>query len=107
MFDKPVINVGYNPPGLDPAVLNYLRYYSFDHYRPVVESGAVQVAKSPTQMEELLRQALVDPGRGQAERRALVHRMFEGMLDGRCGERMAQLLSALAAAGRRNGSGTR
>ncbi len=47
MFDKPVINVGYNPPSVPEGELSYARYYRFDHYAPVVASGAVRLAKSP------------------------------------------------------------
>jgi hypothetical protein len=46
MFAKPVINVAYNPPEIHSSLVDYARYYEFDHYRPVVESGAVQVAGS-------------------------------------------------------------
>ena len=35
MFDKPVINVGYNPPSVDEKNLAYADYYEFDHYRTV------------------------------------------------------------------------
>ena len=37
MFDKPVINIGYNPPGTEVSPVEYRRYYDFDHYRPIVE----------------------------------------------------------------------
>ena len=41
MFDKPVLNIGYDPPGFDVRPISYARYYRFDHYKPVVDSGAV------------------------------------------------------------------
>ena len=37
MFDKPVINVAYNPPGVDIGSLDFARYYDFDHLRPVLK----------------------------------------------------------------------
>src|SRR5262249_41116886 len=61
MFDKPVINVGYNPRGLDREVLDYARYYKFDHYTPIVESGAVEVAESEPDLARRLADALSHP----------------------------------------------
>src|SRR5262245_12326459 len=54
MFDKPVVNVGYNPPGVEISELDYSRYYKFDHYRKVVESGAVRVAGSGQELAAML-----------------------------------------------------
>jgi hypothetical protein len=99
MFDKPVINVAYNPPGLDVGPLDYGRAYQFDHYRPVVESGAVTLATDEAQMADLIRRALVAPQEHSASRRRLVATMFEGTLDGRSSKRVAAVLHTLAAAG--------
>ena len=55
MFDKPVINVAYNPPGLNIEPLDFGRAYAFDHYRPVVESGAVALANNEAHMKTLRR----------------------------------------------------
>jgi len=96
MFDKPVINVAYNPLGLDTVRVPYARYYQYDHYRPVVASGAVQLAHSPAEMERLLREALKDPSTHSNERQALIARMFGGTLDGRSSERVAGVLLELA-----------
>lgn len=96
MMNKPVINVAYNPPGLDIRPIEFARYYEFDHYRPVAESGAVVLARSPGAMKELLHRALSDPSAGQPQRRSLVQQMFGASLDGRCGTRIAELLSELA-----------
>jgi hypothetical protein len=98
MFDKPVINVGYNPPGMDAASLpvDYIRYYDYDHYRPVVESGAVELARSESQLEDMLRAALAAPGRLGTERRALVKSFFGETLDGRSATRVARTLADLS-----------
>lgn len=94
MFDKPVINVGYNPP-IDIAPVNYATYYGFDHYRPVVESGAVSVASSEEEMQRFIIQALSDPAAGRAQRQQLVQRMFGQTLDGRSGQRVGECLLTL------------
>jgi len=97
MFDKPALNVGYNPPGMDSVRVPYARYYQYDHYRPVVESGAVEVAWTAGEMRVMLRDALVDPKRRSAQRQQLIRRMFGDTLDGRSHERVAQVLLTLAA----------
>jgi hypothetical protein len=96
MFDKPVINVGYNPPGVDSVRVPYARYYEFDHYKPLVDSGAVSLARSPEEMRTMLRDALAHPEGRRAERRALMQTMFGDTLDGRSGERVAEVLLRLA-----------
>jgi hypothetical protein len=96
MFDKPVINVGYNPPGVSAAELEYSRYYKFDHYRKVVESGAVQVSSSEEELRAMLRRALAEPASGSAERKALIKDMFGDTLDGYSGLRVADRLMQLA-----------
>src|SRR5262249_11306894 len=85
MFDKPVINVGYNPPGVDISPIDYRRYYQFDHYRPVVESGAVEVAVSEDDLRDKLRNALSEPERRSEHRSRLLRGMFGSTLDGSCG----------------------
>src|SRR3712207_4086295 len=98
MFDKPVINVGYNPPGIDIGPIDYSRYYEFDHYRPIVESGAITVARSEDEMRAALRRALTAPQADGHARRALIRGMFGTALDGYAGLRVADRLVKLAEA---------
>ena len=95
MFNKPVINVGYNPPGIDISPIDFARYYYFDHYRPVVESGAVDVAASEKEMRTLLISALSKPDTGSMKRSALIRNMFGDSLDGQSGQRVANHLPPL------------
>jgi hypothetical protein len=99
MFDKPVINVGYNPAGVGAEELEYSRYYRFDHYRKVVESGAVCVAASEDELRGMLRRALLEPQTQSAARRDLIKTMFGDTLDGYSGLRVADRLMKLARAG--------
>jgi hypothetical protein len=96
MFDRPVVNIGYNPPSVDRRELDYARYYDFDHYKPVVDSGAVAVARSPAELRPLLMAALTDPGPAVARGRAFLSSMFGATLDGRSGDRVADTLLDLA-----------
>lgn len=96
MFDKPVINVGYNPAGVDAKTLRYADYYQFDHYKPIVESGAVEVAASAEEMRELIQKALDEPPRRKTERKKLLEKMFGSTLDGKAARRVARTLLRLA-----------
>ena len=97
MFDKPVINVAYNPPGMTSVRVPYARYYEYDHYRAVIESGAVDVARTQEDMRVQLREALTIPDARRVQRRSLMQHMFGDTLDGRSSERVAKLVLDLAA----------
>jgi hypothetical protein len=98
MFDKPVINVAYRPPRevFSPDDFDYRRYYEFEHYRPVIESGAIMLARSENEMPAFIRKALTEPEAASAERLALIRRMFGDRLDGRSAERIAERLLQIA-----------
>lgn len=99
MFDRPVINVAYDPPGPQEVRVPYARYYEFDHYAPLVSRGLVELARSPEALGEAMRVLLVDPSRGAERRRAFIRGMFGDTLDGRSGERVAAELLRIARAG--------
>ncbi len=102
MFDKPAINPCFLPPGVDPRVsFDFTRYYEFEHYRPIVASGAVELARSPEDLGMMIRRALCEPERLRGERAALVREFFGETLDGEAGGRLARILVDLA---RRGGS---
>jgi hypothetical protein len=97
MFDKPVINLDFDPPGSAlPWCMGYSRHLHFDHYRPVAQSGAVMVARSEADMRQMLQRGLSAPHEHSERRRALLKSMFGELLDGRSGQRIAQRLAALA-----------
>jgi len=96
MFDKPVVNVGYNPATVDKRELDYARYYHFDHYRLLVEAGAVAVAKTEKELLEMLRSALATPQTNSSQRQKVVTDMFADTLDGWVATRVAHRLLELA-----------
>jgi hypothetical protein len=96
MFDKPVINIGFDPPGFKPPT-SFERFYSFDHYRPVVESGGVEVAWTPESLKSMIVQNLTNPQVRSVQRRALLAQMFGDTLDGMSSRRVAEQLIRLAA----------
>lgn len=103
MFDKPVLNVGYNPPGADISPVSFASYYNFDHYREVVESGAVTVVPSQDEMAACLRRALLEPEHKREERRLLIQKMFGNLLDGKSSLRVAEALLTAARLSQRTG----
>ena len=96
MFDKPVINVGYNPPSVPETEVSYVRYYEFDHYKPVVESGAICLARSQREMREMILENLHDPSSRTNDRKKLISQMFGDTLDGCSSTRVADTLLQLA-----------
>lgn len=97
MQDKPVINLGFDPPGSSlPYHFRYIRHIEFDHYRPVAESGAVMVAKSESDMQRMLLRGLTEPAADSEKRRCFIKSMFGATLDGNSGRRVADQLVILA-----------
>jgi hypothetical protein len=97
LHNKPVINLGFDPPGSNlPHSMRYERHLTFDHYRPVTESGAVMVARSEKDLEEMIRRGLQGPSAQAPRASELLHEMFGEMLDGRSGRRVAETLIDLA-----------
>ena len=76
ILDKPVINIAFNPPGEAIYPNDYEKIYDFDHYRPIVESGAISLAKNPGELEDQLRIYLENPKIHQTERKKLVNDFF-------------------------------
>ncbi len=94
---RPVVNVAFDiTPGTE--LDHYARdVYHYDHYRSVVELGAVQLVYS---MDELVRavSAYLENPELHAEGRARLLQHQCGDVDGRAGRRAAQQLLALARA---------
>lgn len=96
MFDKPVINLAYNAPNVDPGVVDVAMYYGFDHYRPIVESGAIALARSEQETRDLVKESLRHPEIRSRERRDLIQTMFGDQLDGWAGRRLARQIARAA-----------
>lgn len=94
--DLPTINVGYGATfAQDGADItgNLLR---MEHYRPVVDSGGVEVVGDASALRRALLQALQDRSY-RAEGRARLRESMCGPLDGRSGDRIADVLHKTAA----------
>ncbi len=96
MFNKPAINVGYNPPGKDIYPYNYTRFYSFDHYKPIVDSGAVQVAMDEDEMKSYLLEAIHQPEKYSKQREALINDFFEDRQGLNVAEAFVKIINGIA-----------
>jgi hypothetical protein len=95
VFDTPVVNVGFDEHVDVPAPLSIRRYFRFEHYRPVVETGAATVASSPEGLVSAVRAYLADRTRDQEARRKLAARLCP-FRDASAGQRLARaVLDAL------------
>ena len=96
MLDKPTINVGYNPPGVDVSPKDYRVYYSWEHYKTVAESGAIDVAWSESEMDRLIRLSLKNPDRLTSDRARFTSAFFGDTLDGKSAVRVAEAVAEFA-----------
>jgi hypothetical protein len=96
MFDKPVMNIGFDPPGSDiPHPFRWRRHIEFDHYRPVAESGGVMVAYSTDDVRRMIARGLQQPEADREARRQYLCQTFGDTLDGRAGRRFGERLISL------------
>lgn len=89
LCDRPVVNIAFDlsPERSFQAAIE--QYYSeYDHYRTVVESGAVRLARSPEELLAEVAASLGEPGRDREGRRRLVD-LWCGPFDGGSGRRLA------------------
>ncbi len=97
LFDTPVVNIGFDETPDLPLPLSITRYYQFEHYQPVVETGAAHVAVSAIDLVRAVARYLADPARDGVGRRALARRCC-AFTDGQAGARLGQwVLDTLAA----------
>lgn len=95
MFDKPIIGVGFDPPGVDISPINFADLYKFDHYVPIVNTGALDIAFSEEELYKYIDQNLKAPEAKRVERAQLIRQFFNPQLDGNARERVADVLSSL------------
>ena len=100
IFDRPVINIKYDGPQRLPRSIRVKRVYKYDHYRNITASGAVQLVGNKKALESALLRAIQEPGRRSAARREIVE-LECGPVDGNAGKRLAEALSQISGATKR------
>jgi hypothetical protein len=94
LCDRPAVNVAFDLSPESSFQTAILRYYTdYDHYRTVVESGAVRLAHSPEELLAHVTAYLRDPGLERQGRKRLVD-LWCGPFDGGSGHRLAAALLA-------------
>jgi hypothetical protein len=100
IFDTPVINIGFDPIEHAPLPLSIRRYFSYEHYQPVLETGAARIAATPRELVEQVRAYVTDPGLDRQPRAELVRQVCE-FTDGCSGRRVGRAVAAALHASRR------
>jgi hypothetical protein len=80
ILNKPVINIAFNPPGENIYPNNYEKIYDFDHYKTIIDSGAISLVKNTDELERVIIKYLEQPGWKENERNRLVKDFFEEKL---------------------------
>lgn len=93
IFDKPVINTVFGNE--KNGFYNDQRFLEYTHYKRVVESGAVSIAKNETQLIDQINFSLENPNARLENQRDLVKLQISKPLEG-TSERIAQVLRKLA-----------
>ncbi|MDO8467198.1 MAG: CDP-glycerol glycerophosphotransferase family protein [bacterium] len=89
IFDKPVINIAYERR---PHPRNFILWaYEVDHYRSVLNTGAVRLVKNDDELIDQLNAYFADPSSDREGRRRLVAEQC-GAQDGKAGKRVADFL---------------
>lgn len=90
IFDRPVVNLDYDPePGRPHLDLIREVNHLWTHFKPVAESGGVELVNNHAEMVEAIKTCLAHPEMHREKRRWITEFVC-GYVDGRCGERMAR-----------------
>jgi CDP-Glycerol:Poly(glycerophosphate) glycerophosphotransferase len=92
LFDKPVINTVFGNP--ENGLYNDQRFLNFDHYKKVVDSQSVTIAKNETELIDQINQALRQPEERTSQRKAMIDLQVSEPLEG-TSERIALTLRAI------------
>jgi hypothetical protein len=94
LCDRPVVNIAFDLSPERSFQTTIEQYYAeYDHYRTVVESGAVRLARSSGELLAHVAACLRDPGLDREGRRRLAD-LWCGPFDGGSGRRLAAALLA-------------
>jgi len=92
LFDKPVINTVFG--NLENGLYNDQRFLDFGHFKKVVDSKSVTIAKNEKELIEQINQALSNSKERTKERKAMIDLQVSEPLEG-TSKRIAQTLSHL------------
>ena len=76
VLDKPIINIAFNPPNVNIYPNDYKKIYEFDHYKPIVNSGAISIANTKQELESQIKEYLSDEKLNSDKRKKLLENFF-------------------------------
>jgi len=92
LFDKPVINTVFG--NASNGLYNDQRFLNYGHYKKVVESGAVTIAKNEEELIAQMNEALANPDERTEQRKAMIDLQISKALVG-TSKRIATILSQI------------
>lgn len=92
LFDKPVINTVFG--NRDNGLYDDQRFLNYDHFKKVVDSGAVTIAKNKLELISQINEALQNPKKRNSERKSLIEMQVSKLLSG-TSKRITAILSDL------------
>lgn len=92
LFDTPVINTVFGNP--ENGLYNDQRFLNYDHFKKVVDSGSVSIAKNETELIDQINLALNNPKERTTQRKAMIDLQISEPLLG-TSKRIATTLSHL------------
>lgn len=90
-FDTPIVNVAFDGKVTKPYLESCLRYYDYEHYKRIVDTGGVRIARTPEEMVQHV-QTYLDDRSLEAAGRERIRREQCWKLDGNSGRRIAEHL---------------
>lgn len=94
IFDKPVINIAFDPVPPEHFEMSIARYYEFDHYKPLVDTGGVRVVYDIEQFGKHFKEYYENPSFDREKRKKIVE-IECGTVDGKAGERFVNKIIEL------------
>lgn len=80
LFDKPVINTVFG--NQENGLFNDQKYLNYVHFKRVVDSGAVVIAKNEEELIQSINKALESPGERMVQRKSLIDLQVSEPLEG-------------------------
>src|SRR3989344_700541 len=94
LFDKPIILAGFDGYEDRPYKEGVLRFYDYDHWKPVLNSGGVPLAKNVSEFQNLLIKYAENPGLNREARGKMLLEQCQ-FTDGQSTERLFNLINNL------------
>lgn len=89
IFDRPNISIGFDGDRILPLGLSVSRYYEYEHYKSLVDTGGIKVVFSPQELVSALNEYLSDPSRDSEGRKLIASQVGEV---GSAGQRTAEFI---------------